>query len=274
MKNVLVRSISGAIYVAMMAGATIAGGGWLAAMLALLAAIGIYEFIAMTSEAKFPRVATMFDVASGILLVLSSYFIFNGESPTASVLAKLYLVFIIARMIAQLYASHGNPVNSLARSLMAQVYIALPLAMICFAYFTVATPHLILALLIFIWVNDTGAFCIGSSMGKHKLFERISPKKTWEGFWGGMLFCVIAAFIMRGAFQQYFGCMTYGDMCRLGILVSIFATFGDLLESMIKRTVNVKDSGRIIPGHGGILDRIDSLLLVVPVATLYFVMTL
>lgn len=274
MRNLFVRSISGSIYVAAITGAILAGGGWLAALLTLLAIIGIYEFISITSEVKYPRIATSLDIASGVMLVLSSYFMFTGSMPAARITAMLYIGFMTTRMIAQIYARHGNPVNSLARSLMAQMYIALPLAMMSLLYFKIAGQHLVLALLIFIWVNDTGAFCVGSTMGKHKLFERISPKKTWEGLWGGMLFCVIAALIMRVIFPQYFGTVTYGDMCRLGILVSVAATFGDLLESMIKRTVNIKDSGHIIPGHGGILDRIDSLLLVIPAAVIYFIIIL
>lgn len=225
----------------------------------------------MTSENKIPRFATLLDVAAAVILQIAAYYSGSDNIRTCATLVMVYMMLVVARVVTQLYAVHRNPVNSLSRSLMAQMYIAFPLAILIILR-NIFGAHITLALLIFIWINDTGAFCVGSLMGRNKLFERISPKKTWEGFWGGMLFCVIAAFVMRGAFPQYYEMMSYGDMCRLGILVSLFATFGDLVESMIKRTCGVKDSGKIIPGHGGILDRIDSLLLVVPVALIYLIM--
>jgi phosphatidate cytidylyltransferase len=120
-----------------------------------------------------------------------------------------------------------------------------------------------------IWVNDTGAYCVGSTMGKHRLCERLSPKKSWEGFWGGMAFCVIASVI-------YALIMNYNVLASVafGIIVSLFATFGDLFESLLKRSAGVKDSGKLIPGHGGVLDRIDSLLFVAPAAAIYAVFVL
>ena len=178
-------------------------------------------------------------------------------------------MLIAARMVSQLYAINRNPVNSLSHSMMAQMYIALPLAMLTILS-NITTPQVALAVLVFIWVNDTGAFCTGVTIGRHKLFERISPKKTWEGFFGGLIFCVIAAIIMHSCFEQYYAMLSIVHMCILGILVSVFATLGDLVESLIKRTCGVKDSGKLIPGHGGILDRIDSILLVVPVALIFF----
>lgn len=270
-KNVITRSISGAVYVGVLVGAVLSGEIWIVLLTCLLAMLGVYEFISMTSEGKFPRFATLLDIAAAVILQVAAGASASESPKSFATLMMVYMMLIVARIVTQLYAEHRNPVNSLSRSLMAQVYIAVPLAILIIIR-NIFGAHLTLALLIFIWVNDTGAFCVGSLMGRNKLFERISPKKTWEGFWGGMLFCVIAAFVMRGAFPQYYDMMSYGDMCRLGILVSIFATLGDLVESMIKRTCGVKDSGKIIPGHGGILDRIDSLLLVAPVALIYLIL--
>jgi phosphatidate cytidylyltransferase len=115
-----------------------------------------------------------------------------------------------------------------------------------------------------IWINDTGAYCVGSTMGKHRLCERLSPKKSWEGFFGGMAFCIIASGI--------YALIAHGDMLTsiaFGLLVCVFATWGDLFESMLKRSAGVKDAGNIIPGHGGVLDRIDSLLFVAPAAAIF-----
>ena len=272
MKNVITRSISGIIYVGVLVGAVLAGGVWLIILLSLLAATGTFELLLITREGKMPRFASLLDISAAIMLQIAVGMSSISAPRTGIALFFVYLMLIIARWVTQLYATHTNAVHSLARSMLAQCYVAAPLALLSVLYH-ITSPQIILAILIFIWVNDTGAFCVGSTMGRHKLFERISPKKTWEGFWGGMLFCVIAAFVMRGCFPQYYGELTYGTMARLGILISIFATFGDLLESLIKRTAGVKDSGNIIPGHGGILDRIDSLLMVIPVAFIYFYLT-
>ena len=129
-----------------------------------------------------------------------------------------------------------------------------------------------------IWLNDTGAFCVGSLIGRRRLFERISPKKSWEGFYGGLLFSIIAG-IVAGSPLLADHCtaslhnanFTAVSLGILGLLVSIMSTWGDLVESMIKRTLGIKDSGHLLPGHGGILDRIDSLLFVAP-ATLLFLL--
>lgn len=267
MHNLIVRSISGAVYVAILVGAILAGGGWLVALLCLFSVVGMWELAAMNSP-KIPRFAFGFDAAAGIFLILASYF-FCRLNHSFVTCAALCLICVILRMIVELYSLDKNPVDALGRSLMSLVYVALPLALVPVIYYIEGSSHIILAMLIFIWLNDTGAFCTGSLIGRHKLFERISPKKTWEGFFGGMAFCIIAAFVMRGCFPGYFRALGYGEICLMAIMVSVVATFGDLLESMIKRTAGVKDSGKIIPGHGGILDRIDSLLMVIP-ATVAF----
>ncbi len=122
---------------------------------------------------------------------------------------------------------------------------------------------------ILIWLSDTGAFCVGSLIGKHRLFERISPKKSWEGFFGGLIFCLIAGLVMFYGFHSYFLIMNLWQMLGFCAMVCVMGTWGDLVESLIKRSLGVKDSGHLLPGHGGILDRIDSLLVVVPGVTVY-----
>ena len=128
----------------------------------------------------------------------------------------------------------------------------------------------VLAIFVAIWINDTGAYCVGCTLGKHRLCERLSPKKSWEGFWGGFAFAIGWGIACYYLFPQV-GLNIY-QWILFGAISSIFATWGDLFESMLKRNAGVKDSGNIIPGHGGILDRIDSLLLVSPVIMLFLLM--
>lgn len=118
---------------------------------------------------------------------------------------------------------------------------------------------------IFNWVNDTGAYCTGMLFGKHKLFERISPKKSWEGSIGGGIFCIIASFLL----SHFFPFMSTGVWIGLALTVVVFGTWGDLTESLLKRRLGIKDSGNILPGHGGMLDRFDSAILAIPAAVVY-----
>ena len=122
-----------------------------------------------------------------------------------------------------------------------------------------------LSIFIFNWVNDTGAYCTGMLFGKHKLFERISPKKSWEGSIGGSVFCIISSFILA----HFFPFMSTGVWIGLALTVVIFGTWGDLTESLLKRRLGIKDSGNILPGHGGMLDRFDSAILAIPAAVVY-----
>ena len=140
----------------------------------------------------------------------------------------------------------------------------MPLASLSILYL-IGGKEITLCMFILIWLSDTGAFCVGSLCGKHKLFERISPKKSWEGFFGGLLFCIAAG----AAFHYLFDILDLWTSMLFGAIVCVFGTWGDLVESLIKRSLGVKDSGNILPGHGGILDRIDSLLLVVPATILF-----
>lgn len=171
----------------------------------------------------------------------------------------------------QIYNQESSPLTNLAYSYMGQMYIALPLGLMSMYYTLNDGKALLLMMFIMIWLNDTGAFLVGSMIGKHKLFPRISPKKSWEGFVGGVVFSIIGGVIAKLYFPDYFETISMIHLCGLGLVVGIFATWGDLVESLIKRTLGVKDSGNILPGHGGILDRIDSLLLVIPASLLYLI---
>jgi len=119
-----------------------------------------------------------------------------------------------------------------------------------------------------LWANDTGAYLSGRSFGKHKLFERISPNKTWEGFIGGILLAVVIALNL----EHYFGALSKWEWVTMAVIIGVFGTLGDLVESMLKRSLGVKDSGNILPGHGGLLDRFDGLLMAAPLVFFFLLM--
>lgn len=277
MKNLIQRSLTGIIYVILIASAVIAGGWWFELLFSLFALLAIHEFVRLSnaSTGGESMVAMILDMFSGLFLFLTLSTACNIELMPGSVIPLhiisliLFLLCLIARLVSQLYSRHSSPLTNLAYSYMSLLYIALPLGLMSAFYTFLGGPALLLAMFIMIWLSDTGAFLIGSMIGKHKLFPRISPGKTWEGFFGGIIFVIASAFVMKYCFQTYYESISIAGLCGMGVTVAIFATWGDLVESLIKRTLGVKDSGNILPGHGGILDRIDSMLLVSPAAVLY-----
>ena len=273
MNNLLSRSVTGLIYVAVIVAGILVSNETFVLLGCLLAGLGVAEFNRLTDPGKRKR-EEILDLAAAIILVVGvdnfTYSLGRGYSfPTLAVFGSLYLVAIIARMIMQLYSRDANPLRSLTASFAAQVYVALPIALMGVVYNSAGGRALLLTMFIMIWLNDTGAYLVGSRIGRHRLFERVSPKKSWEGFFGGLLFAVASAFLFRYAFPSSYGMRSIGVLLGMGAVVSIFGTWGDLVESLMKRTLGVKDSGNLLPGHGGILDRIDSLLLVVPATVAY-----
>ncbi len=276
MKKILVRSLSGAVYVALIVCSLMFGGKWAFPLLcALFALLGVAELEKMDATNARSSVSLKFiDMAAAFIAVL-----FPAVSVSAPLqAAKIYLLLgisllmllFIARLVFQLYIKNENAIASISSGAISILYVALPLS--CISLISVIYgPAVVLAMFIMIWINDTGAFCVGSAFGKHRLFERISPKKSWEGFWGGFVFSIGAGVFIYYLFGGWAPGLSLVMMCIMGAVVSVFSTFGDLVESLIKRTVHVKDSGHIMPGHGGILDRIDSLLLVSPAMVIFLI---
>lgn len=184
-----------------------------------------------------------------------------------------YILLILYLMISELYLKKENPMLNWAYSTLSQLYIGLPFALLNVlafhndpTYDTVSyNPILPLSVFIFLWLSDTGAYCFGTLLGKHRLFERISPKKSWEGSIGGGIIAIGASFILA----HYFPFMSTLEWIGMALVVVIFGTWGDLTESLLKRQLHVKDSGSILPGHGGMLDRFDSSLMAIPAAVIY-----
>lgn len=273
-KNLIIRSLSGLVYVALIVLGIITTQWAFVALCSLLALLASHEFLKMTKPggAKNNR---WIDVAFAVLAVftMSISITSNADEMCRVVFLLLLPAYVLARGIMQLYEKQEQPITGLAYSMFAHIYIAFPLILMSLIYEEMSSIFL-LSIFVMIWANDTGAYLVGCSMGRRRLFERISPKKSWEGFWGGMVFTVVVSVLFYSVFEDAAPAdfRTLPFFIILGIVVSLFATFGDLVESMIKRSLGVKDSGNLIPGHGGILDRIDSLLFVIPAVVLYLML--
>lgn len=273
MNGLIKRSLSGIVYIAIIIAGILCGDKAYSCLLLLLGITATIEFShLMAGQKSATPLTTTLDVTGSIILIAGfiSYFLM-GSVLAAWCCTALYALYLIVRLVTQLYLPKINALHSMASSFFGQIYIALPISLMTLLYDRLGTPHLVLGMFIMIWLNDTGAFVVGSTMGKRRLFPRISPKKSWEGFWGGVVFAIAAGILFGTCFHPYFNELSALQLAGAGAVTALFATWGDLVESLIKRTLGVKDSGNLIPGHGGILDRIDSLLLVVPSMCVYLI---
>ena len=273
--NFVKRAVTGVIFVAVLVGAICGGPVSFTILFSLITALTIWEFGTIVERTGEVQMNKRICVLSGVFLFLC--FGYVGLMPGSVEIFIPYLFLMIYLLVSELYKKQKNPVNNWAYGMMSQMYIALSFSLLnVLAYHSVSdggadismsayNPVLPLSIFIFTWVNDTGAYCSGMLFGKHRLFERISPKKSWEGSVGGAVLCVVAAMVLA----HYFPFMTAGEWCGLALVVAVFGTWGDLTESLLKRTLGLKDSGHILPGHGGMLDRFDSTLMAVPAAVVY-----
>lgn len=263
--------MSGIIYVALIIGAILAGGLWFNALASLFAILAVLEFEKILDSGR-PKgwsewVWRAFDVVVALAIVNIAAV---GAFPAWLVYAMIVVIAVstLVRFTLGLYDKGPSAFAYVAWSALAWLYIAVPLACMTALFTMPAGPSVVLVMFVMIWLNDTGAFCVGSLCGRHRLFERLSPKKSWEGFFGGLV-CDILMGV--GAFYLFPDVpMGIAAWTGLGVLVCILSTWGDLFESMMKRTNHIKDSGNLIPGHGGILDRIDSLLFVAVGTYIYY----
>ena len=274
--NFIQRAITGIIFVGVLIGCILGGPISFTLLFALITALTIHEFGVIISKQPDVEINKPICMLAGVFLLFG--FAYLGVMPGQTEILIPYLFLIIYLLVSELYLKKKNPLNNWAYAMMSQIYIALSFAMLnVLAYHSIGNegelsnyqvqynPILPLSIFIFTWINDTGAYCTGMLFGKHRLFERISPKKSWEGSIGGGVFSIIAAIVMA----HYFPFMPISIWIGLALTVVIFGTLGDLTESLLKRTIGIKDSGNILPGHGGMLDRFDSTLMAVPAAVVY-----
>ena len=271
MKNLLIRTLTGLVYVIVILAGIIGCRYSFLALFSTITALCLWEFYRLINIQKRIRINLWYNSLGGSLLFVSTWLYAAGIVSLAIFVS--YFIYIALVFILELYEKQEDPITHSAYIFLGQCYIALPLALLNLLAFRTGEGSenqfywvLILALFVFIWVNDTGAYLVGSNFGKHRLFERISPKKSWEGFFGGLFFTIVSSVV----FARFWPEIPYYHWVGLAIVVVIFGTWGDLFESLIKRTLGVKDSGKTLPGHGGFLDRFDSLLLAV-YAMLFYV---
>ncbi len=261
MKELLVRSITGLVYGLILIGSVIIHPIAFLVVYGTISLLCLNEFINLNKQhgLQAHKFATLF---LGALIFFLPFAIHYFE------LAQWVLVFIplliLILFIIEIFRKTDKPFSNLASSFLGLIYISLPLALlnelVYNPYSGSYTYQLIIFLLMVIWLNDSGAYLTGNLIGRTKLLERISPKKTWEGLIGGF----IIAFIVTAIFGRYFSEIPRNHQWVLTAVIVIFGTFGDLVESMWKRSIGVKDSGKALPGHGGWLDRLDSILFSVP----------
>ncbi len=268
MNETLKRSLSGSVYVAILSlGIWYHPAGFIALFFVLMLG-SLFEFNRMIGlKSIFPYIIS-------ILLFVTAN-VWNADHFTLIklpyFLAGLLFLSFFSAFISVLFQSGKEAVTYLGKVFLSVTYIGVPftlIAIIPFINHQFRYIHsTILGIFILVWINDSFAYIVGSLIGKHKLFERISPNKTIEGFFGGMLFTLAGSLVL----YRIFGELSWGKWLAFGMIVSVFGVLGDLIESMFKRQAGVKDSGDLIPGHGGLLDRLDSIIFSAPFIFLYLI---
>jgi phosphatidate cytidylyltransferase len=256
------------------------GGFWLHPVtffltgLALLAGSQYEYYLMIRNTGVRPQIIP--GMITGAAAYIISTLVASGKIPVKYLLAVTPLMLVL--MIIELYRREEKPFDSLAHTFFPVIYIVLPFCLFPFSAFghsgldtliphkhEIFSPGIVVGFLILLWTNDTGAYLTGISIGRHRIMERISPKKSWEGFFGGLILTLAAGWLL----SVWLGVVDKKGWLIISVIISISGTFGDLIESMLKRSIGVKDSGTVMPGHGGFLDRFDSTIASFPLVFLF-----
>ncbi len=264
MNNFLIRSIT-ALFFAITCIACIYFDGYIHLLFFIFSIIGFHEYLKINGPKKRKALSRLYTLFA--ILISGSFALYQ-----LGIIEQKYLwanVFLLASVfIIELYQRESLPFDQIAKLILGYVYVLVPFALFTSLAYVTSSQYnfeIPLGFLILLWANDSGAYVFGITLGKNRLFERISPKKSWEGFVGGLVIAAIAAYIL----SMYFHSISSKHWIAISIILVVFGTLGDLVESMLKRSKDMKDSGNILPGHGGVLDRFDGLLLAAPVVYAY-----
>ncbi|MXV14679.1 phosphatidate cytidylyltransferase [Hufsiella ginkgonis] len=258
------RAITGVFFVAVMLGSVLLGDYAFTFFFLLLSLLSLDEFyrLVRTGSVKPQR---QLGIALGLLVYLPVAFHFFRGTPLDFLLVVVPAAVLV--FIAELYRKHENPFHNIGYTLLGVIFAVLPFS---FFHALAFLPgdyrfHLPLGFMLMLWASDTGAYLFGMKFGKTRLFERHSPKKSWEGFVGGML----TSFLVSVVISYFYSELSAVEWGVMSLIIATTGTLGDLAESMLKRSLGVKDSGSLLPGHGGLLDRFDGLLLSAPLVFVY-----
>ncbi|MEA3503840.1 MAG: phosphatidate cytidylyltransferase [Bacteroidota bacterium] len=268
MNNFITRSITGLLYVAVIVFSMVLGQWCFAGVMFAVAGVSLWEFFSIVSKKTNP--IKIIGIISGLFIYLIIT-LFVIDIISAKWL-MLIIVPIVLLFISALYLRRENPISDLSITLFGICYVVVPLALInqimAFSISQDMNYVLPLGFFVILWLNDSGAYLVGSKIGKNRLFVSVSPKKSWEGFVGGALFAVGSSVVLATNFVE----MKLIFWVIYAVIIVIFATFGDLVESLFKRDLGIKDSGSILPGHGGMLDRFDGVFLSVPIVVFFLML--
>lgn len=276
LNNLIVRTLTGIVFVAALVGGIVYSPISFGALFLLITVLSTWEFCNIVNQKDNVRVNPFITTVASVCL-FSAFYVYASGMILSHIVFIPYLVTLIYLLVSELYVGRENALNTWAYTMMSQLYVALPFAMLCplsFMPSPVSPTGMVyvwsfpLAVFLFLWCSDSGAYCVGSLLGRkipYRLFPSISPNKSWIGSIGGGILTVLVAILV----SYYEPSLTMLQWIGFGLVVCIFGTWGDLVESQIKRQLGIKDSGNVLPGHGGMLDRFDSSLLAIPAALIY-----
>lgn len=271
--NFLTRTVTAIVFASVMLFCMLKGAAWFVGLFALITVLSTIEYTGLANKHKDANTSRLWATVAAFTFYAAIVGLSAGQGTAILFLPFVFTLMVI--MIRELYFKKPSPINDWVHTLFPVIYIALPFALTSLLAFDAQgpdsgySPVIPLTLFVFLWCNDVGAYCTGCTIGKHKLFERISPKKTWEGSIGGTVLTMVAAFLLHKFLPDWYSFMPVWVWIGMALVVVVFGTWGDLIESLMKREMGIKDSGKILPGHGGMLDRFDSALLAIPATVVY-----
>jgi len=270
-KNFFTRTITGILFVVLIVSAIVLSHYFFAIVFLLVTIMCLLEYYTILHE-KINLLLKVSGLVAGSLIFILCFIVSTEIVGYKFLILAIPLVFMI--FLIELFTNDKNQQTNAGYVVSGIIYVALPLSILNFYYIPEfnggrVAYNTLLGFFILIWIHDVAAYLVGSTMGKHKLFERISPKKTWEGSIGAIVISILIAYYLPKIFNGFHT----QDWIIIALLIVVFGTFGDLVESMIKRMANIKDSGKLLPGHGGVLDRFDAVLFASPAVFVYLLLS-